>query len=300
MNNRKFRHFLLAVATLTAGLALANRPSAAADSSVAALARETHFHGIAVDAADPSRIYLATHNGLYVVAPDGSATRVSTTGDDFMGFTPHPADPSVLYASGHPADGGNLGFVVSRDGGVSWTKLADGAGGPVDFHQMDASKADPKVVYGIYGDLQASRDGGRSWEWVGPAPEGIIALAASARDVRVLYAATKNGLLKSADGGRSWQAAYILRRPATMVHVEGNGEVYAFLIGSGLIRASEPGLGWQTVSNDFGPAYVLHLAADPSDARKLYAIALNPDTREEAVLASRDGGATWAPLGGGK
>src|SRR3546814_5804623 len=65
-----------------------------------------------------------------------------------MGFTPHPADPEVLYASGHPAGGGNLGFIVSRDGGQSWAKLSDGAGGPDDFHQMDISKADPQVIYG--------------------------------------------------------------------------------------------------------------------------------------------------------
>src|SRR3546814_10407020 len=93
-----------------------------------------------------------------------------------MGFTPHPADPEVLYASGHPAGGGNLGFIVSRDGGQSWAKLSDGAGGPVDFHQMDISKADPQVIYGVFVELQKSTDGGQSWSRVGPAPEAIIGL----------------------------------------------------------------------------------------------------------------------------
>ncbi len=79
-----------------------------------------------------------------------------------MGFTPHPADESVLYASGHPAGGGNLGFIVSRDGGRGWSSLSPGVGGPVDFHQMDVSKADPSVIYGAHGGLQASRDGGRT------------------------------------------------------------------------------------------------------------------------------------------
>src|SRR3546814_9389478 len=85
--------------------------------TVSALTGETHFHGIAVDPHDPDRLYLATHHGFYVVGPDGVAQRVSETEDDFMGFTPHPADPEVLYASGHPAGGGNLGFIVSGDGG---------------------------------------------------------------------------------------------------------------------------------------------------------------------------------------
>src|SRR3546814_12827295 len=94
-----------------------------------------------------------------------------------MGFTPHPSDPDVLYASGHPAGGGNLGFIVSRNGGQTWTKLSDGAGGPVDLHQMDVSKADPRVIYGVDGGLQDSTDGGRSWSRLRPAPHGLLGLA---------------------------------------------------------------------------------------------------------------------------
>src|SRR3546814_2377830 len=67
------------------------------------------FHGIAVDPCNPDRLYLATHHGFFAVGPDGVAQQVSETEDDFMGFTPHPSDPNVLYASGHPAGGGNLG-----------------------------------------------------------------------------------------------------------------------------------------------------------------------------------------------
>src|SRR3546814_18139200 len=107
-----------------------------------------------------------------------------------MGFTPHPTDPDLLYASGHPAGGGNLGFIVSRDGGKSWSKLANGAGGPVDFPQMDVSKADPAAVSGAFGDLQTSADDGRSCPVAAHAPEGLIAPAASAKTLHPLYPAT--------------------------------------------------------------------------------------------------------------
>lgn len=297
MTTARVRLLLLLIAATVAAV-LASRPLAAGETTVAALARETHFHGIAVDLADPSRIYLATHDGLYLAAPDGSASLISASRDDFMGFTPHPGDPTVLFASGHPAEGGNLGFIVSRDGGRTWTKLADGVGGPVDFHQMDVSKADPKVVYGVYGNLQESRDGGRTWQQVGPPPEGLIQIAASAKDVRILYAATNNGLLRSLDGGRSWQAAYILRRPTSMVHVAANGDVYAYLVGSGLIRASEPTLSWQTVGPGPAGKFLLHLAVNPGDGRTLYAVALDGESHTEEVLTSRDGGASWSALGG--
>jgi photosystem II stability/assembly factor-like uncharacterized protein len=212
-----------------------------------------------------------------------------------MGFTAHPTDATVLFASGHPAGGGNLGFIVSRDGGRTWTKLSDGIGGPVDFHQMDVSKADPRVLYGVYQSLQRSTDGGQTWQVVGPAPADIIALAASSIEINSLYAATQSGLKQSTDGGRTWKA--LSDRPTTMVHVIRDGTVYAFMIGTGLVRASERNLAWQAVGKGFGDEYVLHLAADPRDPKRLYAVTHNSRTRVQGVIASRDGGERWAPLG---
>ena len=218
MKRRRLMYALIVTVAVAAAVGvMTGRLESASETTVSALAEKTHFHGIAVDLKDPSRLYLATHHGLHVVAPDGKAVRVSNTGDDFMRFTPHPADPATFYASGHPASGGNLGFIASSDGGKSWKKLADGVGGPVDFHQMDVSKANPNVVFGISGGLQVSKDSGRSWKMVGPAPKGTIDLAASARDANTLFAATQRGIVKSTDGGRSWKAAYLILRPTTMI-----------------------------------------------------------------------------------
>jgi photosystem II stability/assembly factor-like uncharacterized protein len=290
--------FYLAAA-LAAALGIgAGPPARAQETTVAALARETHFHGIAADAKDPARLYLATHHGFYAVSPDGKAVLLSRTRDDFMGFTPHPRDAAVLYASGHPQGGGNLGFMASRDGGRTWTRLSDGVGGPVDFHQMDVSKADPNVIYGAYGELQRSGDGGRTWRVVGPAPEGLIALAASGKSADWLYAATQQGLLVSRDGGRGWAPAHPARQPATMVHAGADGQLYAFVLGAGLVRASE-GEGapdWQTVSAGFGRNLVLHLATTQAGA--FYAVTYNQDFRTLALQVSRDGGRSWAALGG--
>lgn len=295
---RTLIYLLPAILAVAAMGSLASRSFSASETTVATLAGETHFHGIAVDPRDPDRLYLATHHGLFVVGADGKARQVSELTDDFMGFTPHPTDPEVLYASGHPAGGGNLGFTVSRDGGRSWSKLGDGAGGPVDFHQMDVSKADPAVVYGVFGDLQRSVDGGRSWTRVGPAPEGLIALAASGTEVDRLYAATRGGLMLSTDGGRQWRPAHLLRTPATAVHVTADGTVYAFIVGTGLVRVSEPGFRWATVGNAFGDAYVLHLTAvADGETHRLYAVTLDPNTRAQALHVSRDGGRRWSQVG---
>ena len=300
MINHAFAYAALcgAVGILLAGAPVSHANGADGATTVSSLAKETHFHGIAVDQRDRSRLYLATHHGFYAVTPDGTAVLISETRDDFMGFTAHPSDPAKLFASGHPHSGGNLGFLASRDGGKSWIKLSDGFGGPVDFHQMDISKADPMVIYGIYRVLQRSDDGGRSWKRVGPPPDGLIDVAASSLNADTLYAATQHGLVRSADGGKSWDIAHTLRRPATMVHVTPAGDIYAFIVGTGLVHATERELQWRVLSQGFRDEYVLHFTIDPTDRRQLYAIAFNPGTKLQTVRASHDGGATWRRLQG--
>ena len=72
------RYFVaIALAAIAAAALLATRSHSEASTTVHALAEETHFHGIAVDPSDPARLYLATHHGLYAVAPDGSAERLA-------------------------------------------------------------------------------------------------------------------------------------------------------------------------------------------------------------------------------
>ena len=289
---------LQAAATIAIAAALASPSDAAEPVPVASLVDRTHFHGLAVDSTDPSRLLLATHHGLFAVGRDGMATPLSDDRSDYMGFTPHPSDPATLYASGHPTGGGNLGVIVSGDAGQSWARLADGANGPVDFHQLDASPADPQILYGAHaGELQVSRDAGRSWAVVGRAPEGLIDLAASAKDPNLLYAATQKGLLASADGGKTWKAAYWVRQPATMVEVTPEGDVYAFVVGSGLIRTKEPDLTWDGLGGSFGQAVVIHFAADPNSPERLFAVTFEPQGQKQALVASGDAGKTWSPLG---
>jgi len=266
------------------------------ETTVDALAPETHFHGIAPDPAEPGKLLLATHHGLFQVGGDGTARRISGVRHDLMGFSVHPYEPAKLFASGHPASGGNLGLIASTDGGRSWTSHSPGASGPADFHQLAVSPADPRVMYGVHRGLQRSEDGGRTWRIVGAAPVGVMGLAASTVDPARLYAATQNGLLMSMDAGRSWHDTAIANASATMVHVTPKGDVHAFLIGRGLVRTSERGMVWRTVSSGFSDGQILHLAVNPTDERAQYAVAVGA-TGVQKLLISEDGGATWRKLG---
>jgi photosystem II stability/assembly factor-like uncharacterized protein len=161
----------------------------------------------------------------------------------------------------------------------------------VDFHQLTVSPADPATLYGAYGgDLQYSHDAGVTWDILGPAPDGLIDLAASALDPDVLYAATETGLLKSEDGGESWASAHPADSPVTFVETSPDGDIHAYVMGLGLIRATEDSLDWTLVSEPMGGDYILHFAIDGPRA-----IAA---TESGTILISEPTGETWSLLGG--
>lgn len=286
MNHYRWPLLVAVLLTLLAGCS--REPSGI---SLEQLRQQTHIHGLAFDRSDSERLWLATHHGFYAVDGEGMARLVSEESHDFMGFAPHPEEAETFFASGHPARGGNLGVLMSRDGGRSWSQHATGVDGPVDFHQMTISAASPRVLYGAYaGQLQVSQDGGESWEIRAEAPAGLIALAASSRDPDHLYAATQAGLLMSPNGGERWRQIYEERRPASLV-VSSQGALYAFVLDVGLLRADEASRDWEVVKPGWGERYLMHLAVDPNDPQRLVAA---DDLNQ--LLISVNGGRDWSVL----
>lgn len=262
-----------------------------ADAQSIPISEVSHIHGIAVDPKDPASLYLATHNGVFHTSLDGTAELISDNRNDYMGFTLHPSDAAILYASGHPASGGNTGVLASHDGGSGWKQVSPGAGGPVDFHAMDVSRADPNVMYGLYGAVQVSRDGGETWAVTGAPPADVSDLAASALTPDIVYAATRNGVMVSRDAGETWEPAGPQGQPATLVQTAPDGTVFAFVLGSGLMKSPAAAVEWSPVNNKFGERVLLHLTIDPTDPNRMFAV-----TDQSTVLTSTDGGRKWQPL----
>ncbi len=272
---------------------LALLPAVGAGAETIALDRLEHIHGLSVDREQPGRLYLATHSGLFLASPDGTAERIGDTTHDLMSFEILPGAGGFL-ASGHPPGGGNLGVLRSRDRGHSWEHLSAGADGPVDFHILSASPTDPETIYGLYKGLQMSRDGGRSWSASRPLPNETFDVAVSALDPGRLYAAARGGLFRSVDGGAGWGPVFRdQERPATLVHVATDGSVYAFVYGAGLVVSSPDEERWELRADSFADRYLLHLDDDPGNPGVMHALA---DTG--AILSSRDGGRSWVSYAG--
>lgn len=261
------------------------------DSPTSEEAAIDHVHGIAVSREDPDLVFVATHSGLYAWRADGTLELAGPSRDDFMGFTMQP-DDSVMYSSGHGPRGGNLGLRTSSDGGRTWTTISDGLGGPVDFHALAVSPADPPEVYGYYGRLQRSRDGGATWEYASAAIEPISLVIHPTE--RLLYAATRDGVRVSENGGDAWQplagdlSGGVVVAFAINPHEPQQMLAFAERLG-GMGRSTDGGLTWQRVAGSFGSGTVLYIAYAPSASGVVYAI-----TDSHALYRSEDGGASWS------
>ena len=129
-----------------------------------------HIHGLAFDPRDPTALLAATHTGLARIRPGANPEWVGGIRFDLMGFTVPPAELGTLYASGHPdlatyrRDGhGNLGLLVSRDGGRTWEGVA--LKGHADFHALTYSPDGGGELFGwsVAGQTGLFRISTRTW-----------------------------------------------------------------------------------------------------------------------------------------
>lgn len=161
-------------------------------------AQISHVHGLGVDPGD-GQLYAGTHYGLIRVPDEGSPVRVGDAEQDFMGFT--VIGPDHYLASGHPGEGqdgpANLGLIETTDGGQSWQTVS--LAGEADFHALEARHG---LVYGYHGGQIMVSEDRRTWER--RASLALADFAVSATDPEVLLATTEEGLVRSVDGGGSF------------------------------------------------------------------------------------------------
>lgn len=253
----------------------------------------THIHGLAVDRGDSSRVYIATHHGLFLLQNDKDLSLVGNVRADYMGFSPHPTTANIIFSSGHPAGGGNLGVQKTTDGGVSWTKLSNGdPSRPVDFHAMTVSEANPNLIIGWFsGHLYRSEDGGTTWNALSASVPPIITLGSDLKDERVLYVGTEDGLLKSTDTGETWANASSSFTD-TVIDIEADPATGGLLLATphGIVRTSLGAGGsmkFDRISTLPDEAIAHQIAVDRRNPQVMYA------TSEHTVYKSTDGGKSW-------
>lgn len=253
----------------------------------------SHGHGLAVDVADPNKLWIATHYGLLLLQDEKDLYRVGKSRDDYMGFSVHPTDPNVFFTSGHPSFGSNLGFQKSEDGGVTWKKISIGVNGPVDFHAMAVSPVNSDIIYGWYaGNLQLSEDQGRNWRIVNREVAPIQFAADSENENRV-YAATRNGVLVSNDRGITWTilSQELVSGAVSVIAVHPKDSQILLIFSEalkGLGKSVDGGQTWSQIDERFNNETVLYIALSRIDPSVVYVL-----THGNKLFKSNNAGDSW-------
>lgn len=263
---------------------------------------DNHIHGLGYDSQN-QRLFVATHYGLFVWK-EGKLFQLGKNRDDFMGFSLHPSNPNIIYTSGHPEKGGNMGVMKSEDSGASFKRIFGGLEGKtVDFHSMTISPANPLILLGSFiGRLYRSKDGGKSWQFAlgRGLPEhgfcwGAPCLSADSKDAKVVYAGAPNGLLISHDFGENW-----IPLNSELGAVAGAGvdpsdskRLFAFTQKFGLAASRDGGKDWQARNNGIKLSrqeFVFAFAFDRKNSSHLFA------ATGEQIFRSTDGGESWEKI----
>lgn len=198
-------------------------------------------HGVGVfntgdSNGDDGSIYLATHNGLYNKNQNSSWVKVGSDRSDLMGFVINPTKDGVMYSSGHPINGGNLGFRMSQDSGKTWHTISSVTDNPIDFHAMAISPINNNILYGSPGggnSLYVTQDEGKTWYSITSIPSQIISIAADPSNPNGLYIGTTSGLFNSNDQGNNWkkvESEFIRDSVVTGLGFDQDNELFAYVI----------------------------------------------------------------------
>ncbi|MGQ0794662.1 MAG: F510_1955 family glycosylhydrolase [Nitrosopumilaceae archaeon] len=258
-----------------------------------------HVHGLGIDPADRTILYIATHGDFYRSHDGAPPFKVDVVRADYMAFNAPPSAGIPLYASGHPSTGGNTGLIKSTNGGQSWESVAKVLEPPVDFHAMAISNGDPYVIIGFDSagrGLFKTTDAGKTWETL-QYPEYISALAISPLDSQTVFSGTGKGIFQSTDGAKSWTLLDEYKGITVFaLSFDEEGMLYASTSNFGLSRSSDLGKTWEKISH---PNLVITSIAADSQNKIIYVAGYSPDGYQE-VYRSKDNGKTWEIIGTNK
>jgi len=216
----------------------------------------------------------------------------------------HPTDMNTFWA-GAPAGG----IWVTHDGGSSWTCLTNDNGvlGVSDI-VIPSDFVTSNTIYIATGDKNAndnksigvlkSTDGGESWNATGlvfnlSEFDMVYRILIDPTDNQTLIAATSNGVIKTIDGGTTWDNQISNKTFVDMEYKPGDfNTLYGSTSNGSIFRTTDGGANWAQVLTSMGGGRV-EMAVSPDEPTWVYAIAAASDNGLKGIYKSTDSGETF-------
>lgn len=228
--------------------------------------------GVYGDIAKMYRSDDAGKNWKEIYTEPGKGTVITALGSN-------PDVPETLYA------GTSAGVVIkSTNGGETWKNVLV-VKGPVTKVLFHKGFPEMATLLVLNSGAVFSSDGGKTWndnKIQGVAsrsaaearPDGIVSIAADPGKANILYAGAKNGLFRSDDSGKNWQALDIIESSkkfpvrAIAVNPENSDEI-VYASGNAFYRSVDGGVKWATTQLEIDRS-VSAIEYDPAHPGVLY------------------------------
>ncbi len=221
-----------------------------AGSAYSRLAVNWLLSSLAADPRNPN-VFYAVSSGAGVKSVDGGNTWTALTiaSKQVEQFVVDPSNDQNVYAAAL-----DLGVLKSADGGVTWNPINNGIAVSSNSRvfRLWIDPASPSIFVYFNFSLARSSDGGASWQVVGPSDNGFNLYFETPG---IVYLSTStHGMLKSTDGGQTFQAVSI---PVTSIFADPNQPGRLLGNGSGgIFESTDDGANWTLRLSIFGGGIV--------------------------------------------
>jgi photosystem II stability/assembly factor-like uncharacterized protein len=200
-----------------------------------------------------------------------------------------PGPPDTLYAAT------STGLLRAGAGGAKWSVVPGIPDDVAAYAVAPHGSASSEVYVGTSGSIGRSADHGQSWIFSPTLAAFHIVVNPLVADTAL--AATREGVLRSQDGGAHWDPAVSGLEKTFALQLGGDPSdprnVYAATAGSGVFRTANAARTWQPGGVELLRRIVRCVAVEPGDGAALFA------GTDSGVFRSADRGESWEPSSDG-
>jgi len=224
-------------------------------------------HEVVIDHADNEIIHVSTFIGPYRSINRGASWNPSNVSDFTFALSQHPQDSNILLT-------GTIGQGIYRstDRGVTWQLSNAGIGDGFQVFSIAHDPTNGDIAYASgqgQNTVYKTTDAGVSWTSKdnGLVGSSFLALGVNPHNSEEVYVGTQVGLMRSMNGGDSWQLTSLVD---TFAYPSDPEQLFVSDFFDGVFGSVTSGLTWEPVNMGLGTTRIEGIALTP-DASKLYA-----------------------------